>query len=662
MDDKIQIPRLETPQTAHIRASYPTIEYLENGYIADWLKERQDQLLELAREERSGINANKLISGAVLTAGFFLHALSPLAPVGVVLGIVGYVHGCFVDANRTGSFSPLPFVRGNVLDLAGKIGNAELREAITDEASEFDQLQHYLSPRERKEYEFINVHFALLTDYLTQLEALKRFHAYRWIFDSFLQFKGALPSKEQVTAHMVNVAPDLRIDSDRLQALDQHRAELQAKIENKIRFIEPQPVKYITNEQMYGSADYKPNQPLPLQPSNEEATSTHTKKIELSFDDQMHQNALDILQGLVTDADKSKLGGCVILAAPGAGKTTYLGTAWGRLKRTYGERFTSLAIVVKKSDVAAFQGVSDNCLCVKDSPRLAAIAILRFISKSMGVDKSVRRLFLDDFLTMNEYFDAGLSGCYINPKSYEVFTSKKEDPDAQPLLKTLYTALNELWLVGRQYDAALWVSSHSSNVDALPFVGSRESRSVGDIIFLAKNDKREFIEQAVNNPNLIADNIKRQEIKAALNNVKPETNEPLVLANFNNWTFGVVPNDVHEEYQAFRQNWETPTPTVSSGEKLSDVIQGLEKSLEISDKDIEEPILQTTSELSDIAQRLLSFFDNAKNKEPKSLADIKKKDELREYGDAKVVMALYELVAAGQVIFDGKDRWFKVGW
>lgn len=262
MENKPLLPRLETPQTAHIRASYPTIEYLENDYVADWLKERCDQLLELAREERSGINANKLISSAVLTTGFFLHALSPLAPVGVVLGLVGYIHGCFIDANRTDSFSPLPFVRGNILDLAGTLGNAELRESQNNEANEFEQLQHYLSPRERKEYEFLNNHFALLTEYLTQVEPLKRFHAYRWIFDSFLQFKGALPSKDQVTAHLLNVVADIRVDCDRMNALDQHRAQIEASRNdaNKLRFIEPQPIKYITDEQMYGSVDYKPNQ------------------------------------------------------------------------------------------------------------------------------------------------------------------------------------------------------------------------------------------------------------------------------------------------------------------------------------------------------------------------------------------------------------------
>jgi hypothetical protein len=397
------------------------------------------------------------------------------------------------------------------------------------------------------------------------------------------------------------------------------------------------------------------------------ATSTPEAKTDLNLDKQQYQNAWDILQALVTDADKSKLGGCVILAAPGAGKTTYLCTAWGRLKQTYGSRFNSLAIVVKDDDVEAFRGVSDNCLLVEDSPRSSAIAILKFIDSCKRQDGCIKRLFLDDFLTMNEIFKAALGGLFVNPTTFDVVLSKKEDIDAQPMLPTLYAALNKLWLVGRQNNAALWVSSHSSNVDALPFVGSRESRSVGDIIFLARNDKREFIEQAINNPNLIGDNTRRQEIKALLNSVEPEVEEPLVLANFNNWTFGIVSNEVYQEYQEFREEWEKVEPIVKPGEKLSDIIKGLEKSLEINDekpKELfsEEIIMQVKSEVADIAKRLLSFFDNAKNKEPKSLADIKKKDELRKHGDIKLIMALTELVSKGQLLIDDKDSWSKSDW
>ncbi|MGI2907939.1 hypothetical protein [Tolypothrix sp. VBCCA 56010] len=671
MEDKPLVPRLETPQTAHIRASYPTIEYLENDYVADWLKERCDQLLELGREERSGINANKLISGAVLTTGFFLHALSPLAPIGVVLGLVGYVHGCFLDASRTGSFSPLPFVRGNILDLAGTLGNAELRELQSNEANEFEQLQHYLSPRERKEYEFLNTHFALLTDYLTQVEPLKRFHAYRWIFDSFLQFKGALPNFEQVTAHLLNVAPDLRVDSVRIEAIEKHRAELEVK---KPKFIEPKLPKFISNEELYGDANYKPNQPISL-PESKEPTQNGSSSLSAPDDvSKMNQNAWDILQALVTDADKSKLGGCVILAAPGAGKTTYLGTAWGRLKQTYGSRFNSLAIVVKDDDVEAFRGVSDNCLGVEDSPRSSAIAILRFIDSCKRQDGYIKRLFLDDFLTMNQVFKAALGGLFINPTTFDVVLSKKEDIDAQPLLPTLYAALNKLWLVGRENNAALWVSSHSSNVDALPFVGSRESRSVGTMIFLAHNDKREFIEQALNNPNLIADNLTRQQIKTQLDSVEEEVHVPLVLANFNNWTFGIVPSEVHDEYQQFRKEWSTVLPTVKpAAEKLSDVIKSLEKSLQASN----EITFEGTTEVegkeesekvevepitNPVSDKVMQYFDSAKNKEPKMLRDLKKADRLAGIEDVLLTIALTELVMRGRLTFNGKDSWSKVGW
>jgi hypothetical protein len=255
-NNKPQIPKLETPQTQHIRASYPIIEYLEDGYVADWLKERKDQLLELAREEKSGIDANKLVSSAVLVAGFFFHALSPLAPVGVVLGLIGYVHGCFIDANHTGSFSPFPFVRGNILDLAGTLGNAELREKVNDDIDEFEQLQHYLSPVERKEYHLLNSHFSVLTDYLTQVEPLKRFHAYRWILDCFVRYKGALPTSEQVNAHMANVTADIRVERTNLELLSQHRAYLEARKDRTIEQMNeftPMPleeIKFISDEQM----------------------------------------------------------------------------------------------------------------------------------------------------------------------------------------------------------------------------------------------------------------------------------------------------------------------------------------------------------------------------------------------------------------------------
>ena len=106
-----------------------------------------------------------------------------------------------------------------------------------------------------------------------------------------------------------------------------------------------------------------------------------------------------------------------------------------------------------------------------------------------------------------------------------------------------------------------------------------------------------------------------------------------------------------------------PKPGSKSERNLSDIINSLEKSLLVSENSLtkeSEELLD--NKLSDLASRLLSFFNNARNKTPKSLADIKKKDELREQGDIKLIMALTELVSTGHLIFDDQDSWLKPDW
>lgn len=262
-----------------------------------------------------------------------------------------------------------------------------------------------------------------------------------------------------------------------------------------------------------------------------------------------HQIALNILDALVLPANEKSLGGCVIIASPGAGKTTFLGTAWGRLRTKYGDMFQSLAVVVKQSDVAFFKRFATNAIGVKDNPIAAALSIIKFIDSGMKRGK-ITRVFLDDFLTMNLLLDNALKNVWVDPGSYVI--SDKKELGLVPLAGHLHAILNEAWLVGREYNLSLWVSSHSPNLDALPFCGSRDSRSVGDIIFLAKNSKREFIELALSNANLISNGAKRSELKTLLDGLDSGT-EPLILGNNNNWVLGVVPNCIHAEYQQYRE-------------------------------------------------------------------------------------------------------------
>ncbi|MEH2101536.1 MAG: hypothetical protein V7K76_17670 [Nostoc sp.] len=150
---------------------------------------------------------------------------------------------------------------------------------------------------------------------------------------------------------------------------------------------------------------------------------------------------------------------------------------------------------------------------------------------------------------MNVMLENALKGIYLEPNSY--YISEKKELGFVPLAGHLQASLNEAWLVGREYNLCLWVSSHSPNLDALPFCGSRDSRSVGDIIFLAKNSKREFLELALNNAHLISNSNKRQELKQQLDQLDAG-DSPIVLSNNSNWTLGVVPEFIRDEYKGYR--------------------------------------------------------------------------------------------------------------
>ncbi len=58
-----------------------------------------------------------------------------------------------------------------------------------------------------------------MSEYLTQVESGKRFYAYRWLFDWFVNLKGTFPSRDQLTSHLTHVTQDPRIDSRIVNAI-----------------------------------------------------------------------------------------------------------------------------------------------------------------------------------------------------------------------------------------------------------------------------------------------------------------------------------------------------------------------------------------------------------------------------------------------------------
>ena len=269
---------------------------------------------------------------------------------------------------------------------------------------------------------------------------------------------------------------------------------------------------------------------------------------------ELRSNAIAIRDALVADANASKLPGCVILGAPGTGKTTFLGTAWLKLKKEYGGKFQSLALVMKSKDTKTFEPLADKVICVKNNPKKAAVELVKFVDQVMETSEYISRLFLDDYLAMQEVFDKALGSTVIDLETGAIFPNQKEanaceNYDAIPLKAAVAMRLKELWTVGREFNSALWVSSHSPNVEDLPFCGSASARSVGNFIILAKDDNREFIELALANDKLINNKETRDTLKAILKDLKVDTGEPLVLGNHSNWTLGIVPQSVREEYE-----------------------------------------------------------------------------------------------------------------
>lgn len=334
-----------------------------------------------------------------------------------------------------------------------------------------------------------------------------------------------------------------------------------------------------------------------------------------------YQNALALRDSLVNKAEDQSLPGCVILAAPGAGKTTFLGSVWLKLRESLEEDLSTLAVVVKRADVESFKKIASNVICSKTSSKRAAIEIIKFINEGMTHDGKVKRLFLDDYLTSQKYLAAATKKTYIDLETYAIFESQKEAKeqgsfDAILLSDALETSLNEAWLVGREYNLCLWVSSHSSNVEDLPFVGSSDARSVGDFILLARDDKRDFINNALNNNYLLSDSPKRAQLKGMLDGLSVTTGEPLLLSNFNNWTLGIVSKSIREEYDNLLHSAQQTTiqstqKTVIQSNGNDTVLQGedavsSDDSLELH-KDLEARRLGISIEAYKVLNKLREF-------------------------------------------------------
>ncbi|BBD63438.1 hypothetical protein NIES2109_62880 (plasmid) [Nostoc sp. HK-01] len=235
------VPQLATKETASLRADYPSIEHLEAGNIAIWLVERLEQLLSRAKTERAEMNLAKCVTLATASIGAVCYATSPLAPIGALVAGLGYAWSVVQDMTDSQCFAPIPFVRGNFLEFLSAMGDSEAREEWFSSRNEIVDLMNHLAPLEKSEFAMLRQYTSTLTDFLTGVEAGKRFYAYRWLLDNFTTYRGAFPTVEQFAQHLAQVAPDPRINHAVIRLIQQQSQLPQAKIPEP-KFTElPQP-------------------------------------------------------------------------------------------------------------------------------------------------------------------------------------------------------------------------------------------------------------------------------------------------------------------------------------------------------------------------------------------------------------------------------------
>jgi hypothetical protein len=224
-----QFPSLTTQETQRLRSDYPSIEHLEAGNVAAWLVERQEQLLVRAKDERTGMNLAKLITLAGGTVGAICYATSPLAPIGALVAGVGYIWAVAQDMNDSHQFAPIPFVRGNFIDFLEAMGDKDARVEWFTNQNELVDLMFHLEPFERYEFGMLKEHAHVLSEYLVRVEPGKRFYAYRWLFDWFVNLKGTFPGVEQLTSHLATVTLDPRINYQQVTAIQEYQTQVAAQ-------------------------------------------------------------------------------------------------------------------------------------------------------------------------------------------------------------------------------------------------------------------------------------------------------------------------------------------------------------------------------------------------------------------------------------------------
>ncbi|NEU76703.1 hypothetical protein PI95_030395 [Hassallia byssoidea VB512170] len=555
---------------------YPDEELLINGSIAKWLRDRTEELLICANEVKNGSGIAKSISLGGLALSIVISGINPLAGLSAILCAVGYSGAVLKDKSITNQVALLPFVRGNLLDILGTLGHADLRSQYKA-PSEIEDLQNYLGYKNRHELMLLSQNLLPLTEKLQEIEPDKRFDAYLWLVDKFVESSAGI-APQDIRSELIAVLPE----------------------------------------------------PTALQPPSPKSESNETQSVPTT------PETVDKFQWI---DQVLKMPFRVLTGDAGSGKSTLERFMISKLK----EAGYHIVCLNTETNPDVWKGV--EVLTTSDEINEF---LSEFVSGIESRQKECRKLGLDEDQFLSEVAtnrsgrDGRVAIFFMEANTFELC-----GVDADLWASVLQMCLTNIRKWG--YTACLTAQSDNQT--------SVSSKMKG---FSSRYDEQPRVECIVKTDDITGEAVSSGRAWLKVKGKADKNPKSINLANF------PKTKDFRSQAEKNAPSDKTPPypkPTSKSERKLSDIINSLEKSLLVSENSLtkeSEELLD--KKLSDLASRLLAFFNNARNKTPKSLANIKKKDELREQGDIKLIMALTELVSTGHLIFDDKDSWLKPDW
>ena len=650
MDSNIIIPRITTRETEQLRSAYPSLSHLEAGNVAEWLTERKDQLLIQAQTSEAEADTTRALGLAATCIGTICYAINPFMLIGGMIGGAAWLWFVIAHYNRTKEIAPLPFVRGNFLDALARMGDADLRVRVQNHLAETIK---FLPRFEAGEYVFLHSdYFETMVDYLAQVDAGKRFYAYRWLLTWFEKNKGrSIPGKQTLDNHLETVKIDSRVKPAEVKAIQDVAVP---------RFMDSLPAVNIEEHPLLSES----NQPSLLQ-----SLSTSNTQPQEFIKLPLPERAIAVINSLKSGGFKiDEVMGSQIIAIAGnqrggkgtlAGLLTILSSADNPALTV--EYFTA-GIDIYPFACNLHSALDHHGRAPDEADKLVARELLQFLKRLEGSEPYSNQnllLVVDEMMRLTSLMSE-------EDRSYVLkFLLSRFEKTGATLILVLH-ASNLTSIAGKETGGLAATFKEGIN-----FIGcTTQAIAVGALRRMNVASGAYFKA----NPNNFGEPIKGGELGLVPEWLKgelhPGNGQPDPVRSL----LKIFPELQQKHKSAFLPENEKlgDMDDVSRLEFISQLepepsidLPKVEPKTEHEEKKKEEPIEpkeKADKKLTNLANRLLSFFGNAKNKEPKTLADIKKKDELREQGDIKLTIALTELVNTGHLVFDDKDSWSKSDW